>query len=66
MMACALTRNNPVFNEITDDHVDRTGRANLYLDTLFLEKLHRFHSHAPCKDMRNPADASSRGSFPGS
>ena len=65
MIAGALTSSNPVPDEVPDDLVHRTGNATHNMDSLLLEKLHGFHSHAPCKDMRNPEGGEQTGQFSG-
>lgn len=65
MIAGALTGNNPVPDEFPDDLVHRTGNPTNNLDSLLLEKLHSFHSHTPCKDMRNPAGCEQPWQFSG-
>lgn len=65
MIAGALTSSDPVPNEVPDDLVHRTGNATQNMDSLLLEKLHGFHSHTPCKDMRNPARCEQPGQFSG-
>jgi len=55
MMARALAGNNPVFHEVVNDLDHRPGNTTGNMNSLLLEELHGFQSHAPCKDMGNAA-----------